>query len=185
MELDARVIIALGAVFAAAAAYYVYARESKPAGPPMPTRKQVDLVTTTWGTVRGGEGGLDPVGVAFFTTLFTQQPAAIGMFRKFRDEADYKKSAAFRAHAAAVIGTVDTAFGMLRDLPALVPVLQALGKAHAKYGVKPSHYNWIGAALLTTLSQGLGDAFTPEVEQAYATVWGVVAATMIDENYAV
>ena len=34
------------------------------------------------------------------------------------------------------------------------------------------HYDTVGAALLKTLRQGLGVAFTPEVEAAWAEVYG-------------
>lgn len=33
-------------------------------------------------------------------------------------------------------------------------------------------------ALLWTLGQGLGEEFTPEVKEAWGTVYGVLAATM-------
>jgi len=36
----------------------------------------------------------------------------------------------------------------------------------------------VGAALLWTLEKGLGDAFTPETKEAWATVYGLIAATM-------
>lgn len=182
--MDLRFFVAAGATAAIAAAVYFFFVKKQPASSPqMPTPEQVALVQSTWTMVRNGKGGLDPVGILFFNTLFEQQPSALGLFKKFNGEPDYKKSIAFKSHASAVINTVDTAFMLLHDLPTLVPVLKALGTAHVKYGVQPSHYDWIGAALLATLSLGLGDAFAPEVKQAYATVWGVVAATMIGSNY--
>lgn len=52
-----------------------------------------------------------------------------------------------------------------------------------KYGVQPQHYDTVGAALLLTLEQGLGAAFTPEVKQAWATVYGVLASTMKSAAY--
>ena len=36
----------------------------------------------------------------------------------------------------------------------------------------------VGAALLWTLEMGLGRAFTPEVKDAWATVYGLLATTM-------
>jgi hemoglobin-like flavoprotein len=46
------------------------------------------------------------------------------------------------------------------------------------YGVVDSHYDTVGAALLWTLKQGLGEAFTPQVEQAWAEVYQTLASTM-------
>ena len=46
------------------------------------------------------------------------------------------------------------------------------------YGVKDVDYDTVGAALLWTLQQGLGPAFTPEVKSAWTTVYGLLASTM-------
>jgi hemoglobin-like flavoprotein len=61
---------------------------------------------------------------------------------------------------------------------ALVPVLQDLGRRHVHYGVRDEHYDTVGEALLWTLEQGLGSAFTPEVREAWAAVYTLVAGTM-------
>jgi hemoglobin-like flavoprotein len=58
-----------------------------------------------------------------------------------------------------------------------------LGKRHVAYGVKPEDYDSVGAALLWTLEQGLGDDFTPDTKEAWATVYGLVATTMKDAAY--
>jgi hemoglobin-like flavoprotein len=63
-------------------------------------------------------------------------------------------------------------------LPALVPVVKALGARHFGYGATPAHFEPVGQALLWTLRTGLADAFTPEVEAAWTKVYGVLAATM-------
>ena len=61
----------------------------------------------------------------------------------------------------------------------LVPAVQALGRRHAGYGVRPEHYDLVGAALLWTLGQGLGAAFTDDVREAWAQAYGTLAAVMI------
>jgi hemoglobin-like flavoprotein len=67
----------------------------------------------------------------------------------------------------------------LLDSPAtLMPALQGLGRRHAGYGVQDQHYDTVGTALLKTLRQGLGVAYTPEVEEAWTEVYGVLAGTM-------
>lgn len=60
----------------------------------------------------------------------------------------------------------------------LLPVVRNLGDKHRTYGVQPSHYAVVGETLLWTLNQGLGSAFTPEVETAWTTVYGLLAGTM-------
>ena len=75
---------------------------------------------------------------------------------------------------------IDVAISKLDKLDVLIPVLQGLGMRHAGYGVQAAHYETVGAALLKTLGQGLGDAFTPQVRDAWTTVFGVMASVMIE-----
>jgi hemoglobin-like flavoprotein len=58
--------------------------------------------------------------------------------------------------------------------------VRALGRRHAAYGVTDEHFETVGAALLWTLKQGLGSACTPEVADAWASVYAVLATTMKD-----
>ena len=66
----------------------------------------------------------------------------------------------------------------LDDLDSLVPVVQNLGQRHRGYGVEPAHYDTVGEALLWTLEQGLGEHFTPDVADAWATAYGLLARVM-------
>jgi hemoglobin-like flavoprotein len=79
--------------------------------------------------------------------------------------------------------TLTIAVSGLDDLNALVPVVQKLGQGHVAYGVKPEHYDKVGEALLWTLGQGLGDAFTPEVETGWKHVYQILSDTMIGAAY--
>ena len=51
---------------------------------------------------------------------------------------------------------------------------------HVAYGVREEHYDTVGAALLWTLEQGLGDAWTVELATAWATAYTLLATTMKD-----
>lgn len=51
-------------------------------------------------------------------------------------------------------------------------------RRHAGYGVRDEHYEAVATALIWTLGTGLGDAFTPEVREAWATMYWIVADTM-------
>jgi hemoglobin-like flavoprotein len=68
----------------------------------------------------------------------------------------------------------------LDRLESIVPAVRALGRRHAMYGVTDEHFETVGAALLWTLDQGLGSAYTPEVADAWTTVYTVLATTMKD-----
>jgi hemoglobin-like flavoprotein len=73
---------------------------------------------------------------------------------------------------------ISLAVSKLNSPEVLMPALQHLGRRHAGYGVQDQHYDTVGTALLKTLRQGLGVAFTPEVEDAWVEVYGVMAGVM-------
>ena len=64
------------------------------------------------------------------------------------------------------------------DLDRVVPVLQALGRDHRKFGVVPEHYPAAGASLLATLRH-FDDAWGPELERDWSAAYGLVADVMI------
>jgi NAD(P)H-flavin reductase len=63
------------------------------------------------------------------------------------------------------------------DLDRVVPVLQALGRDHRKFGVVPEHYPAAGASLLATLRH-FDDAWGPELERDWSAAYGLVADVM-------
>ncbi len=66
----------------------------------------------------------------------------------------------------------------LDRLDDIVPAVQSLGRRHVGYGVEDRHYDTVGEALLWTLQQGLGEAFTTATRQAWIEVYGLLADTM-------
>jgi hemoglobin-like flavoprotein len=70
------------------------------------------------------------------------------------------------------------AVASLDNLENVRPAIEALGRRHVEYGVKEEHYDTGGEALLWTLEQGLGERFTPEVKEAWAETYGLVATIM-------
>ena len=103
----------------------------------------------------------------FYGNLFVQDPSLIPLFR-----------GNMRVQGQKLMSMIGAAVGKLNDLDTLVPVLRGLGQRHTGYGVQPKHYGTVGAALLKTLEQGLGDAFTAEVRTAWIEVYALVAQTM-------
>ena len=140
----------------------------------------VEEVEKSWAKVAAL--GVENVGVLLFKNIFTVAPEALELF-SFKNEPDLYDSPKLKAHGANVVSTVGKAVAGLRELEALVPVLAALGERHVGYGILEPHYDVVGKALLMTLEQGLGDAFTPEVKEAWTLVYGVVATTMKGDHY--
>lgn len=111
----------------------------------------------------------------FYTKLFELDPALKPLFPSSDEAMVEQGNKLMTMLSAAVAG--------LSNLDALIPVLKGLGKRHVDYKVEPSHYNTVGAALLGTLAVGLGDDFTPEVKEAWTSVYGTMATVMIDASY--
>src|SRR3954447_17357288 len=65
------------------------------------------------------------------------------------------------------------------DLDSLVPILQALGRDHRKFGTVAEHYPAVGASLLATL-QHFDDAWTADLAQDWTEAYQLVAKVMIE-----
>ncbi len=70
----------------------------------------------------------------------------------------------------------------VRNLDALVPMLRLLGSEYRSYGARPEYYEIFGDVLLWTLRQGLGEAYTEEVNEAWATLYGIIAEMMMQSG---
>lgn len=105
----------------------------------------------------------------FYKRLFELDPSLESMFTGDMREQGQKLMSAM----ALVVGG-------LKNWERVEPTVRELGERHVAYGVRPEHYVTVGAALIWTLQQGLGDAFTDEVKQAWTTAYEAIATTMMD-----
>lgn len=71
----------------------------------------------------------------------------------------------------------------LEDAETLLPAAQALAIRHVDYGVVAEQYASVGAALIKTLAQLLGDDFSKEDANAWASVYGGLSDAMIKAAY--
>jgi hemoglobin-like flavoprotein len=129
------------------------------------TPKQIELVQQTWAQVA-------PIAEAaaelFYGRLFIIAPGVRPLF----------KGGDMAAQGRKLMMMISYAVKGLNRVEALLPGLQALGERHAGYGVRDEHYAAVGEALLWTLRQGLKEAFTAEVEQAWAAAYAVLSGAM-------
>jgi hemoglobin-like flavoprotein len=108
----------------------------------------------------------------FYGRLFEIAPAVKPLFRGDLEEQGRK-----------LMGMLGAVVNGLGDLETILPAASALAKRHVDYGVKPSDYEPVGAALLWTLQRGLGARWTPQVEAAWTEAYAVLADFMIAEAY--
>lgn len=129
------------------------------------TPQQIRLIRTSFEPLKPLAG---TVAEAFYAQLFARDPALRALFRG-GDMAEQGER---------LMQMLSAAIDLLDRPGALMPVLLRLGQRHVGYGVEAAHYDSVGAALLETLAAGLGDAFTPEVRDAWTTMYQLVARTM-------
>ena len=110
----------------------------------------------------------DEAAQLFYTRLFQLDPSLRPMFAHSDMKEQRKK----------LMQMITVAVRGLERLNELVPAVEALGRRHVQYGVTDSHYDTVGAALLWTLEQGLGEAFTPETREAWTATYLTLARVM-------
>ncbi|RYY89797.1 MAG: hemin receptor [Chitinophagaceae bacterium] len=133
--------------------------------------RQIELVKESWLSV----AAIDPVTVGglFYNRLFELDPQLRPMFRAPIPEQSKKLLTMLHY----VIKKLDT-------LDEIIDEVRKLAQRHVHYGTKPEHYNVVGSALIWTLEQGLGDAWTDELQEAWIAVYTVLAGAMIEaSNY--
>jgi hemoglobin-like flavoprotein len=110
----------------------------------------------------------DQAAAIFYQRLFEVDPSTRALFNT-TDMAQQRKK---------LIQILSVAVSSLDNLGALGKTVEELGRRHAGYGVKDAHYDSVGVALLWTLEQGLGAAWTPEAAAAWKEVYGLLSSIM-------
>lgn len=128
------------------------------------TPSQIRIVQETFGLVAPIA---EQAAGLFYDRLFALDPALRPMFHGDITEQGKK-----------LMATLALAVNGLNRPEKIIPAVQHLGRKHVGYGVQPHHYNIVGEALLWTLDQGLGDAFTLETEEAWTAAYLLLSTVM-------
>jgi NAD(P)H-flavin reductase/hemoglobin-like flavoprotein len=128
------------------------------------TSEMVDLIRASFALV---EPRAEDLGRHFYATLFSTAPETRDLFPV---NMEVQRSRLLRAlvHVVQMVDQPDD----------LVPFLEQLGRDHRKFGVVAQHYDAVGAALLSSIGEFAGDAWTPEIEKAWTAAYGIVAQAM-------
>jgi hemoglobin-like flavoprotein len=129
------------------------------------TPEQKQLVRDTWRQIApAAEATAD----LFYQRLFEIDPSTRELFRATDMFAQHQK----------LLRTLGFAISSLDNLDLLMSMVEDLGRRHAGYGVTEAQYDSMAAALLWTLEQRLGRAWTPPVAAAWTEAYGLLAAVM-------
>ena len=133
------------------------------------TPKQIKLVQESFAKVAPIS---ETAAALFYNRLFEMAPQVKAMFPA--DMTEQRKK---------LMATLAVVVNGLGNLESILPAASALATRHVSYGAKREHYPVVGAALLWTLKEGLGDGWTPEVADAWTAAYGTLSGFMISEAY--
>jgi hemoglobin-like flavoprotein len=108
----------------------------------------------------------------FYGRLFEIAPAVRAMFPSDMTEQRRK-----------LMATLAIVVNGLSNLEMILPAASSLATRHVAYGAKAEHYPVVGEALLWTLEKGLGEAWTPDVADAWRAAYATLSAFMITQAY--
>jgi hemoglobin-like flavoprotein len=126
--------------------------------------EQIALIKDSWAKVLPIK---EAAAQLFYGKLFETYPEVKPYFKGDMEEQGRK-----------LMAMINTAVNGLDNLDALIEPVMDLGARHAGYGVKDEDYDKVAVCLLWTLEQGLGDAFTDEVKDAWVVMYTTVADVM-------
>jgi nitric oxide dioxygenase len=129
------------------------------------TDAQKQIVRNTFATVTDA----NRLAALFYNNLFELDPSTEQLFSGNMTEQRTK-----------LIQTLSVVVNSLNDLSSIVPVIHALGQRHTSYGVTAAHWDSAGAALLQTLEEVFGEAFTVDVRAAWASTYTLIAQTALE-----
>ena len=133
------------------------------------TPNQIQLVQDSWKQVLPIS---DQAAELFYGRLFELEPSYRRLFTTDPTEQGRK-----------LMQMITVAVNGLNRLDTIVPAVEELGLRHLDYDVTEEMYDTVGEALLWTLEQGLGEAFTVDVEMAWIETYQTLADVMKSAAY--
>src|SRR5215472_1469671 len=128
---------------------------------------QIELLETSFQAIA-------PCGEAFvrsfYERLFTHFPQTRSLFA----------STDMKQQRKQLLGALALVIHNLRKPAVLTSALHGLDQRHVAYGVLPEHYPIVGAVLLETFADVLGERWTPAYHDAWAQAYEAVCAIMLE-----
>ncbi|SFD09867.1 NO-inducible flavohemoprotein [Pseudoalteromonas denitrificans] len=141
----------------------------------MLTEKDITLVKSTIPLLEEAGSAITEY---FYNRMFKHNPELKDIFNMSNQHTGKQKVALFEAIAAYAKN--------IENLAALTTAVERIAQKHTSFNIQPDHYNIVGHHLLATLRELAPDAFTAEIEQAWANAYQFLAEIFIsreDELY--
>jgi hemoglobin-like flavoprotein len=107
----------------------------------------------------------------FYSQLFALYPQTRQLFPP-TEEGMRRQESSLIATLAVVVAGVERGEN-------LTAVIRKLGERHHRYGARAAHYPLVGQLLLQTFQDFLGDAFTPQMKEAWSKAYEIISAEML------
>jgi nitric oxide dioxygenase len=128
---------------------------------------QIELLETSFQAIT-------PCGEAFVTAFYERLFTRFPQTRVFFAPTDMKEQ------RKKLLGALALVIQNLRKPEVLTSALKGLGKRHVAYSIRPEHYPIVGAVLLETFADFLGDRWTQEYHDAWAQAYEAVSSIMLE-----
>ncbi len=106
----------------------------------------------------------------FYEELYRRAPAVKPLFNNTTPESQQTK----------LLAALKLVIENVRKPEALAPALTAMGERHQGYGVLADHYPIVASALIDTMKDMAGEAWTETIEAAWSQALSVIAKVMLD-----
>ena len=117
-----------------------------------------------------------------FATIEAHGPIAALIFYRHLFEQDPELRPLFKGdieiQGKKLTDMMGSLIGLLERGPDFEAELEAMGARHVGYGVQDSHYASVGSALLGMVAEVLGGDLTPEVKEAWTSLYETVEVMM-------
>ncbi|WP_370053693.1 NO-inducible flavohemoprotein [Neptunomonas sp.] len=113
----------------------------------------------------------------FYRRMFSHNPELLDIFNASHQHSGAQKAALFEA-IAGYAHHID-------NVGALTAVIERIAQKHTSFNIQAHHYPIVGHHLIETLRELAGNAFTPDVEEAWSAAYGVLADVFIAREKAI
>ncbi|WP_264879234.1 MULTISPECIES: NO-inducible flavohemoprotein [unclassified Sporosarcina] len=135
---------------------------------PMLDQKTIDIIKSTVPVLEQHGKSITTV---FYRNMFEAHPELLDIFNHANQSQGRQQTA--------LANTVYAAAQHIDNLGAILPAVVQIAHKHVSLGIKPEHYPIVGEYLLGAIKEVLGDAATPEIIEAWAAAYGVIADAFI------
>ena len=126
---------------------------------------QKHLIRRSFGVIAGRS---EIIGQLFYARLFVLDAGLQALFQHDMNEQVNK-----------LMRMVALCVSCLDDEKTFITTIEELGARHVGYGVRDEHYSVVGEAFIWALSEGLGTAYTLDVQAAWTALYDLMAQVAI------